>query len=135
MPSVFRSSEIDGQFKLGGLFDWQVVRFGSLQNLVHIRCRAPEQVGPIWFISQARGLPVGLAIDKFGALLIADDVAMRYGASRTYFASMLRLTGDDSQGLGAALNESSELLVSPVRKLVRLADLVAVDEHALLFAK
>ena len=25
---------------------------------------------------------------------------------RTYFASMLRLTGDDSQGLGAALNES-----------------------------
>ena len=48
---------------------------------------------------------------------------------------MLRLTGDDSQGLGAALNESSELLVSPVRELVRLADLVAVDEHALLFAK
>jgi hypothetical protein len=49
--------------------------------------------------------------------------------------SMLRLTGHDSQGLGPALNESFELLVSPVRKLVRLADLVAVDEQALLFAK
>jgi hypothetical protein len=33
---------------------------------------------------------------------------------------MLRLTGHDSQGPGAALNEGFELLVSPVRKLVRL---------------
>jgi hypothetical protein len=48
---------------------------------------------------------------------------------------MLRLTGHNSQWLGPALNESFELLVSPVRKLVRLADLVAVDEHALLFAQ
>ena len=47
---------------------------------------------------------------------------------------MLRLTGHDSQGPGAALNESFEFLVSPARKLVGLADLVAVDEHALLFA-
>ena len=48
---------------------------------------------------------------------------------------MLRLTGHDSQGLGTALNKSFELLVGPVRKLVRLADLVAVDEHASMFAK
>jgi hypothetical protein len=47
---------------------------------------------------------------------------------------MLRLTGHDSSGLGTALNESFELLVSLVLKLVRLADFVAVDEHALLFA-
>jgi hypothetical protein len=45
---------------------------------------------------------------------------------------MLRLTRHGAPGLGAALNESFELLVCPVRKLVRLADLVAVDEHTLL---
>ena len=39
------------------------------------------------------------------------------------------------RGLMSLLMKASELFVSPVRKLVRLADLVAVDEHALLFAK
>jgi hypothetical protein len=48
---------------------------------------------------------------------------------------MLRLTRHNGPELGVALNESFEFLVGPVRKLVGLANFVAVDEHALLFAK
>src|SRR6266478_5174072 len=37
--------EVDHQLKFGGLFDWQVGRLGALQYFVHVRGRAPIEVG------------------------------------------------------------------------------------------
>jgi hypothetical protein len=37
--------EIDYEFELGRLLDWQVHRLGALQNFVRISRAAPKQVG------------------------------------------------------------------------------------------
>src|SRR6266566_6523488 len=44
-PKRLGGLEVDHQLKLGGLFDRQIARLCSFQNLVHEICSAPESIG------------------------------------------------------------------------------------------
>src|SRR5262252_647077 len=39
-----RRREIDDKLEFGRLLDWYVARLYSMQNLVHVICRVPEQI-------------------------------------------------------------------------------------------
>jgi hypothetical protein len=48
----FGRLEIDDEFELCRLFDGEVRRFGTLQEFVDVRCRAPCHVANVWSICQ-----------------------------------------------------------------------------------
>src|SRR5262249_58341266 len=41
-----RSLEVDNQFELGRLFDWQIAWLGTFQDFVDIYRRSPEKIQP-----------------------------------------------------------------------------------------
>ena len=51
MTNCLRRLEIEDQFKLGGLLDWDFARRGSAQNLGHLPCQLPVKLQQAWPIS------------------------------------------------------------------------------------
>src|SRR6266850_2885258 len=49
----FGGLEVDHKFELGRLLDWQVTRFGAIEDLVHLDCGGPEHARYVWSIRNA----------------------------------------------------------------------------------
>jgi len=53
----FRRFQIDDEFKLCGLLNWQICRIGAPQNLVDVDCAMPIDVAVVWPV---RHKPAGI---------------------------------------------------------------------------
>jgi hypothetical protein len=108
--------EVDDKLEFRRLFDRDVGRLRTAQNLVHIVCRAPEQIREVWSIRHQTS--------RFGEL--ADDVSRRQSPGEGQGVDLDEVGGDkrvadNIESVCAVLERSKAGAMSSARRISKTA--------------